>query len=186
MIRRIAAMAAAGLLFAAPAAATSWTVDGDTSRLGFAGTQVGSAFEGAFTRFDAEILFDPDDLENAAVTVVIDVASFDSGSAERDDTAMGSEWFDAETFPEARFEASAFTAAGEGAFEVTAALTIRDVTQTVVMPFSLIIDGDTARMSGELPLDRRDFDLGTGQWAGADLVGHDVTVTVDLTAVRAP
>ena len=186
MIRRMTAMAAAGLLLASPAAATPWTVDGDTSRLGFVGTQVGTPFEGAFTRFDAEILFDPDDLENAVVTVVIDVASFDSGSAERDDTAMGSEWFDSETFPEARFETSGFTATGDGAYEATASLTIRDVSQSLVLPFTLTIDGDTARMSGEVPLDRRDFDLGTGQWAGADLVGHDVTVTVDLTAVRAP
>ena len=67
-----------------------------------------------------------------------------------------------------------------------ATLTIKDQTQDVVLPFDLAIDGDTARMSGELTVDRHDFQLGTGDWAGDELVGNAVTITVDLSAVRAP
>lgn len=173
-------------LTATPAAAADWTVDGDTSTLGFAGTQAGSEFTGRFDDFAAEITFDPENLDAASVRVVIDVASFDSGDEARDETAMGADWFDAATYPEAVFDVAEVHATGDDTYEAVATLTIRDQTRDVVLPFTLTIDGDTARMSGELAVDRRDYTLGTGDWATGELVGTDVTITVDLSAVRAP
>ncbi|MCA8908990.1 MAG: YceI family protein [Rhodospirillaceae bacterium] len=183
---RPSALAAALMLIAGPAAATDWSVDGDTSSLGFIGTQAGSEFTGRFEAFTADISFDPADLEAVSVRVVIDVASFDSGSQDRDETAMDGDWFDVETYPEAVFEVTGVEATGEGAYEAAATLTIKDQTHDVVLPFTLAIDGDTARMSGELTVDRRDYTLGTGDWATGELVGTDVTITVDLSAVRVP
>ncbi|MCB9958003.1 MAG: YceI family protein [Rhodospirillaceae bacterium] len=179
-----ATLAAALALAAGPAAATDWSVDGDTSTLGFIGTQAGSEFTGRFADFTADISFDPADLEAVEVRVVIAVASFDSGSEDRDETAMDSDWFDAETYPEAVFEVTRVEATGEGTYEAAATLTIKDQTRDVVLPFTLDIDGDTARMSGELTVDRRDYTLGTGDWATGELVGTDVTITIDLSAVR--
>ena len=183
---RIAFLAAAASLFAAPALAGDWTVDGDTSALGFIGTQLGSEFTGRFDGFSADITFDPEALDASAVRVVIDIASFDTGDGERDSTAMGADWFAVETYPEAVFEVGEIRATGAQSYEAVATLTIRDQTQDVVLPFELAINGDTARMSGELTVDRHDFQLGTGDWAGDELVGGAVTITVDLSAVRAP
>jgi polyisoprenoid-binding protein YceI len=176
--------AAAILLAAAPAAAGNWQVGHEQSRLGFIGTQLGSQFEGEFEEFQADIQFHPDDLAAGEVSVVIDVSSFDTGSADRDDTAMGSEWFAVEEYPEARFEAGEFRHLGGTEFEAAGRLTMKDVTRDVVLPFTLDIEGDTAEMSGELTVDRTDYNIGTGEWTSGETVGLEVTITIDLTATR--
>lgn len=190
IVNRIAAIAfgavlALGAAAAAPAGAAEWVVDGDMSRLGFVGTQTGSRFEGAFDRFEADITFDPDNLDAGAVTVVIAVDSFATGNGQRDEIAKSAEWFNVAEYPEARFATTGFRRVGEGRYEADADLTMRGVTRPVVLPFTLEIDGDTARMHGELTVDRVDYGIGQGQWEAGDAVGREVTIVVDLTAVRA-
>jgi len=180
-----AAAAVAVVVLAVPAGAAEWTVDHDTSRIGLIGTQTGSTFEGTFERFQADIAFDPDNPEAAEVTVVIPVESFATGNSQRDQIAMSAEWFNVAEYPEARFESTDIRRTGEGTYEAGGDLTIRGVTQPVVLPFTLDIEGDTARMHGEVTVDRPDFGLGQGQWESGDVVGREVTIVVDLSAVRA-
>ncbi|WP_366657716.1 YceI family protein [Fodinicurvata sp. EGI_FJ10296] len=178
-----AALAAIGLS-TAPAAADSWTVDHDESRLGVVATQMGSEFTAAFESFRADIEFDPDALDDAHVRVVIDVASFTSDSRDRDGNVTNSEWFAAGNHPEAVFETTAFRETDQG-YEADATLRIKGVSRDVTLPFTLEIDDDRAHMQGELDLVRTAFNVGEGQWESGDTVGLDVTVTVDLVASRA-
>ena len=180
-----AAVAAATIALTAPAGAADWMVDGDSSRLGFVGTQTGGRFEGTFNRFDADIAFDPENPDAAEVSVVIPVDSFATGNSQRDELALSAEWFNAAEYREARFETTEIRRTGEGRYEADAELTIRGVTEPVVLPFTLEIEGDRARMHGEVTVDRLDFGLGRGQWESGDLVGREVTIVVDLSAVRA-
>jgi hypothetical protein len=55
----------------------------------------------------------------------------------------------------------------------------------VVLPFTLDIEGDLARMQGRLELDRRAFGIGA-QYADEATVGFAVSVDVALTARRQP
>lgn len=57
------------------------------------------------------------------------------------------------------------------------------MTIPVELPFTLDIQGDTARMTGNTTLDRRDFGMGA-TYPDESTVGFAVTVTVDLTARR--
>ncbi|NJO67791.1 MAG: YceI family protein [Rhodospirillales bacterium] len=170
----------------AAAQAPAWTIDAPQSRLSFTGTQAGSPFEGAFKTFEANVNFDPQDLEASRVVVQIDVASMDTGSSERDQTALDREWFAVEEFPQARFESTGFRALGGQAYEVNANLTIRDVTRPVTLPFTLALTGDEARAKGELSIDRTDYGVGQGQWASGNMVGREVRIGFDLLARRAP
>ena len=165
-------------------AADTWTVTHDESRLGFIGLQGGDEFTGQFGAWEAEIVFDPADLESSSVVVTIAMESADAGASQRNDLLPGSEWFDVAAHPQARFATTGFTHLGGTDYEAAAELTIRDMTHQVVLPFSLVIDGDTAEVSGELEILRTDYDVGIGQWATADPVAFEVRVTVDLTAQR--
>ena len=181
----LAASAAAALLLAsASAAAGNWQVDDEASRLGFIGQQLNMEFTGGFARFDADIDFHPDDLTASAVSVVIDVASFDTGSGDRDGTAMGADWFAVDQYPEARFEADDFRFLEDNAYEAAGRLTIKNVSREVVLPFTLDVQNGTAVMAGALTIDRVDYAVGTGQWASGDVVAREVTITIDLTADR--
>ena len=165
-------------------AADTWTVNHEESRLGFIGVQGGAEFARHFDIWEAEIAFDPADLEASSVTVTITMESADAGASQRNELLPGGEWFDIETHPQASFDTTGFTHLGGSDYEAAAELTIRDVTQSVVLPFTLEIDGDTARVAGELELMRTEYNVGIGQWASADPVAFEVRVVVDLTADR--
>ena len=171
----------------APAAlaAEAWTVRKEESRLGFTAKQQGQDFDGAFQRFEADIRFSPEDLTGSKVVVVVDITSFHTGSAQRDDNYGGADWFAIKAFPEARFETKHIGHRKDGRFEALADLTIRDKTQEIRLPFSYSVTDGVARVEGETVIDRRDFDIGLGQWASGDTIGHLVKVSVSLVADKA-
>jgi len=176
------------LLSAAPALASDWVVDPAQSHLTFTGTSQGQSFEGSFGTFTAKIMFDPAALESALVDVSIPVESISTGAPMRDDELPKPEWFDVKTFPLAHFTANKFTASAEhpGDYVADGTLTIRDVSQPLALPFTLVIEGNTAHMTSSSTLDRTVFGVGQGEWATGETVAKDVTVKVDLIATRAP
>lgn len=180
----MAACLAAALLPADAALAASWIVDKEASRLGFAGSQAGTPFEGRFASWDARIEFDPARPETGFALVTVDVASASTGNAQRDAALPQPEWFDAATTPKAVFEATTFRAKGGNAWEAVGTLSIRGLRREVALPFTLDLAGDTARAKGRLDLIRTDFGIGQGPWATGQWVALEVAATVDLVAKR--
>ena len=173
-------------LFAAPAfaAPSIWTTD-PSSKITFTGAMNGSAFTGTFKRWNAQIAFDPKALAASKVSVAIDVGSASSGDADRDQAMPTDDWFAAGKYPKATFVTQGFKDLGGGHYQAIGALSLRGVTQPVVLPFTLAISGDTAHMNGAVALNRTAFGVGQGQWKSGDTVDTQVTVTVNLTAHRA-
>ncbi len=164
-----------------------WEVNPAESTLVFTGKQMGSSFNGSFSTFAADIAFDPAMLEQSKVTVTIDVSTALTKDKERDANIQSKEWFDTATFPSARFETTAITKTGDNAYEATANLTIRDITNPVVMPFTLEFSKDDSGkekviMKGSVTLDRSKFSLGTGDWADASIIANEVPVDVLISA----
>lgn len=171
---------------AAPAAedAAGWKVDKSKSTLGFTATQTGNAFKGRFEDFDATIIFDPADLPGSSIKASVSTASAKTGDRQRDDALPGGDWFAAKDFPTAAFASSEIVATGEGRFEARGALTIRDMTRDVALPFTVAIDGSRAIADGALSLVRTDFGVGRGEFATGQWVGLEVSIEVHIEADR--
>jgi polyisoprenoid-binding protein YceI len=183
---RFASLAFVAVLFGNPAQAAIWNVDHAHSKLGFAVQWSGQPFIAMFQKWNAQIEFDPADLAHAKADVTIDMASAVSGEADLDLNLPGAQGFDVEHFPQARFVTRSFRSLGKDRYEAVADLTIRGVTKTVMLPFTLNIQGDRAHMKGQATVMRTDFSVGSGDmWEGETPVAHAVKVTVDLTAVKA-
>jgi polyisoprenoid-binding protein YceI len=175
------------LLAGAPAAVAApphWTVD-PTSKLQFQGRLNGDAFTGTFRHWSADIVFDPKALAASKAVVTVDVASAVTGNADSDQALPGNDWFAAQRFPKAVFTTTAIKDLGGGRYQASGDLAIKGVHKPVVLPFTLAIAGDTARMSGQLVLNRTAFGIGQGQWSTPDVVDTKVAVIVQLTAHRA-
>jgi polyisoprenoid-binding protein YceI len=175
------------LLASAPAAAAApshWTVD-PTSKLQFQGRMNGDAFTGTFRRWSADIIFDPKALGASRAIVTVDVTLAATGDADRDQALPSNDWFAVQRFPKAVFTTSAIKDLGGGRYQASGDLAIKGVHKPVVLPFTLAIAGDTARMNGQLVLNRTAFGIGQGQWSTADVVDTKVAVIVQLTAHRA-
>ena len=171
---------------AAPAAASpgAWVVDKDASKLSFTATQTGKSFEGEFETFNADIIFDPADLANASLSVTVDTASAETGDRQRDTALPGSDWFKTSEFPSATFASDEIVETGEGAYEARGALTIRDVTRDLVLPFTLSINGDAAHAEGAVTLVRTDYGVGQGEFSTDEWVGLEVGVSFVIEATK--
>ncbi|MEM9439347.1 MAG: YceI family protein [Pseudomonadota bacterium] len=171
--------------------ADAWIV-GEASELGFVALQQGAEVRGRFDRFNAVIVFDPDDLENSRIDVNIDVVSINTGQDSRDDTLKSASFFETATWPTAAFKSGTITASGDGRYVAAGTLTIRDVTKDVILPFTLAIEerqGESntmvAEAKGDLPILRLDYGVGQGDWASTGTVADEVVITIDIKASKA-
>jgi cytochrome b561/polyisoprenoid-binding protein YceI len=160
--------------------AGNWQVSEGT--LGFSVKQLGSDVSGTFAAWTADITFDPvtTDGKHGDVTVVIDMASLTLGSVT--DQAKGPDFFDVANHPQATFTATILPA-GEGSYVADGTLDLRGVTAPLQLPFSLVLNGDTATMTGLATIDRRTFGMGAS-YADESSVGFNAAVTVNLTAAK--
>lgn len=183
ILRRIAALAAAGLALAPQfAAAAKWTVRPKESSISLVVSFEGVPVNAKFGTWNADIDFDPADLAHSKAVVHIGTGSFDSQSDERDEVVKEEDWFDVMKFPQASFVTKSISATGAGRYEATADLTIRGVSREVRLPFTLAIDGAVAHMDGNVNLQRGDFGIGQGEWKATDHVGAAVAVQVHVVA----
>lgn len=161
-----------------------WIVDRSASALTFTGTEKGRAFTGAFTDFDVDIEFDPDNLEDARVRVRVNTAAASTGEPLRDSTMPGGEWFDVKAHPEAEFEARGFRRTESG-YEADGMLEIKSIERPVTIAFTLDLNGDSATARGGADLVRTDYGLGEGsQWLDDEGVALEVRVDFVIVANR--
>jgi polyisoprenoid-binding protein YceI len=184
MTLRSLALAAAMLAGASVSAkAATWTIDTAKSRLGFAGSENGSAFTGSFGKFSGTIVFDPADPAAGHADVTMATASATTGDQQKDGALPDSDWFAVDKYPEAHFVATGFKATGSG-YEALGTLTIRGVAKPVILPFTLVLAGGTAKAEGTLPIIRTDFGVGQGAWSTAQYVALQVEVSFKILAEK--
>lgn len=164
------------LAWATPALAATWQVDPAHSTLTFTNTYQNVEYSGRFTRFDAKIAYDPDDLARAKFDVGVDITSLDTRNSERDHAALGAAFFDAAKFPRAYFVTTTFHKPGDGRIIADGELKLRGVIKPVALGVTFTPHGDTATLDVTAQLKRLDFGIGTGQWADPTMIGNDVTV----------
>lgn len=171
--------------YARAAPAPAWSVDKAASSVRFGSSFNGAAFFGTFRRWDANIRFDPKNLAGSAVMANIDVASATTGDADRDQALPTATFLAAAKFPRAVFAAHAFKDLGGGRYEALGTLTLRGVSKPLTLPFSLVITGGSARMTGRLSLNRLAFGVGQDEWKATTVIPASVSVTIAVTARRA-
>lgn len=169
------------------APAQKWIVDPQDSSIDFTFVQYGKEISGRFDSWTADINFDPQALDQSAVTVAIDISSIDTGAKDRNEQARGQEWFAVTEYPQAVFESTSFSELETNRFAVEGTLTLRGVKKEVSFPFSLEIakDGDgskSALVQAELDLERLAFGVGQNQWESTDAIGNEVTVNIRIHA----
>lgn len=166
-------------------AAGDWQLDPAASRLEFQAAYEGTPAPGAFRRFDVRLAFDPARPVDGKLQVRVPLASFDMGSAEINEAVRAPEWLDLAQFMQAEFTSNDIRAAGEGRYVARGVLRLKGVERELAVPFRWQPEGAGARMSGNVTLDRRAFNVGTGEWAAGDTIGREVRLRFDVHLVPA-
>lgn len=116
----------------------AYTLDKDHAALLFKINHLGfSTFIGRFGDFDASLDFDPENIENSSLEVIVNTASIDVNLPEFEEELRGSSWFDVENFPQAVFRTTSFVeAVDEDTFVFAGDLTLLGNTA----PLTLVVN----------------------------------------------
>jgi polyisoprenoid-binding protein YceI len=174
------------LAFVVPALARTWSVDAAHSNLAFTNTYQNVEYTGQFRRFSAVIDYDPNDLAHAKFDVSVDIASLDTQNSERDQTALGADFFDTAKFPKAHFVTTAFHQTADGKVIADGVLTLRGISKPIALTVSFKPDGGSATLDVIAQVKRLDFGIGTGQWADPSMIGNGVAVHGHLSLKPRP
>lgn len=157
-----------------------WNIIPQESQIIFMARWDTSDVEGKFKYFEGDIHFDENDLENSKALISIDMSSFNTGYAERDDEIAGNYWFDTESFKTARFETKSIVKTETG-YEALGSLTIKGETKDITLPFTLTPREDGGlQMRSKIILHRLDFNIGLGSWKQTNVIKDEVAVKIDL------
>ena len=168
--------------------AGTWNVDASHSELGFVARHLMvTKVRGQFKEFEGTVKVG-DDLASSQVTAVVQLASVDTGSADRDNHLRSADFFDVENNPTMSFTS---TDVSEGA--LTGDLTIKGVTRPVTFDLDfngLATDpwGNTkAGFEASTEINRKDFGL---EWnvaleGGGVLVSEKIKIHLDIQLVKA-
>ena len=186
----LAALVPATLVGPALAADTSspveWTIDPTHTQVGFSVPHmVVSEVDGQFKQFAGKVLLDEKDLTKSKVELTVQVASIDTGVADRDEHLRSGDFFDAGKHPTITFKSTKITKAGKG-FKVTGDMSIRGVTKSITLdatlseavtsPWGKQVRG--AKLTGKL--NRLDFGVSWNKALdkGGIAVGNEVSIVV--------
>ncbi|TAK36610.1 MAG: polyisoprenoid-binding protein [Saprospiraceae bacterium] len=167
-----------------------WSVDKAHSAITFNVTHLFTPVEGRFQKFEDNFFFDPENLQESKASFTIDVASVNTQETKRDNHLQSADWFDAQKFPSIKFASTRFEKKGDNSYVAYGKLTIKDVTKDVALPFKVLGIADHPMMKGakamsiqsEIALNRNDYGVGAGSWAGTMVVGDNVNVKIVLEA----
>jgi polyisoprenoid-binding protein YceI len=176
---------ALGLLASARAAVETYVADPAHSSVNFTIRHVFSDVPGQFTKFNATINVDRDNLENSSAEATIEIGSVSTAQPKRDADLQTPNYFDAAKFPTMTFKSKSWKKAGAETYNVTGDLTIKGVTKEVVLKVTSLGFGPGMRpgtmVSGwkaTTTLHRDDF----GVSAAPKILGADVDVTINIEA----
>lgn len=149
---------------------------------------------GHFSGITGVLTSDDQDVTKSQVEASIPAASINTREPDRDTHLKSADFLDVEKFPTLTFASTNITRTGEGELEVEGDLTIHGVKRRVVFA----VEGPTPPgkdpwgntrigWTATTKINRKDFGL---NWnaaleTGGILVGDDVTLTLDVEAVKA-
>lgn len=170
----------------AQAVVKGWAVDHEQSTLGFSFTFTGNDVVGEVAKWSADILFDPDMLEEASALVTIDMASIMLADRTLQAQAGGGDGFDLANHATATYETNTITRNDDGTYIADGTLTVRGMSASVPLTFTFNEQDGVANVQGNAELSRLDFGIGAVGAADEAWLLYGVDVNFDLTASRAP
>lgn len=168
-----------------------WVIDPSHTKVGFSVRHFGiSETDGFFRNYTAIVTSEKEDFSDLAVNVTVQIDSIDTNDIQRDAHLKADDFFNAEKFPEMKFESTKLEMTStENEYKIHGNLTIRDITKPVVfdLEYAGIVPkdpyGNTKAgffITGNI--NRQDFGLafnvllGTGNLAVSDKVKINIPV----------
>lgn len=169
------------------AVAAKFALDKAHSNVKFTVTHmVVSEVDGSFKNFDGTVESSKPDFSDAVVSFTVDVASVDTDNENRDKHLKSDDFFNAEQFPQMKFQSTSMKPLGNNKYQLNGNLTIRDITKPVT--FDVTYGGSVNTPKGakvgfkaNTTINRFDYNL---KWdrateAGSLVVAKEVAIKIN-------
>lgn len=173
-MKRLILIATIFVLFSSFIGFQSWQpVEGSVAHFKIRGL-FGMYVKGTLGDMKAEIDFDEKAPERASISASVSAATIKTGIKKRDAHLRSDDFLDAEKYPLITFKSSSVSRNGE-AYLAKGTLTIKDVSDTISIPFTVETVGNNRLFRGAFAIDRTHYHV------GKKMIGMGKTVKVDLT-----
>jgi len=174
------------------AKAPQWEVDPAHTAIYFSVNHIYSATRGYFEDFKGTVVFAPDDLAGSRFDFEVDVKSINTGNSKRDSHLNSGDFFDSGKYPKMTFKSTAVKHVKDNQYVVEGRMTVKDVTQSVSVPFTLLGVSDhpfdkkseVAGFEAKMTIDRLAYHVGGGKFYDMGVVGKDVDVLITMEVTR--
>ncbi|MEU9098720.1 YceI family protein [Streptomyces sp. NPDC048361] len=171
----------------------TYTIDPAHSSIGFTVRHaMVTNVRGSFTDHEGTLTLDGTNPAASAATIVVKIASVDTGMADRDAHLRSPDFFDAEQFPLMSFRSTEARALGGDTYRLVGDLTIKDVTR----PLSIDLEfqgsatdpygNQRVGFEGSAEILRSDWGLtwNAALETGGVMVSDKVKLTFDISAIK--
>lgn len=170
-----------------------WEIDSSHSGIHFSVRHMVIAkVRGQFSRWSGSIAVEDGDLARAAVNVVIDASSIDTGVADRDTHLKSTDFLDVAKYPEITFKSKRVEKQSDEKLRAIGDLTIHGVTREVTLDVEYAgrtkdpWGNERAGFAAKAAVERKEFGLSWNQVleAGGVMVGDRIDIEIEVEAVK--
>jgi polyisoprenoid-binding protein YceI len=170
-----------------------YTLDGAHTRIGFVARHaMVTKVRGSFQEFVGTANLDFADPTKSTAQLTVQVASIDTGQAQRDEHLRTNDFFDAPAFPEITFTSTGVEARGTDEFRLNGDLTIKGITKPVSVDFEYTgaakdpFGNVRAGFEGKTVINRTDWgvNFNAALETGGLLVSEKITLEFDVSAIK--
>ena len=171
----------------------TWNLDPAHTRIGFVTRHaMVTKVRGNFNDFSGTAVVG-ENLADSTVEVKIVANSVDTRNEQRDEHLRSGDFFGSEEHPEIIFRSTSVRETGPNSFEITGDLTIKDVTQSLTIPFTYEgvatdpFGNQRAGFEGSVVVNRKDFGItwNAALETGGVLVSEKGTLEFEVSAIKA-
>ncbi|MDQ1008112.1 polyisoprenoid-binding protein YceI [Streptomyces sp. V4I23] len=170
-----------------------YTIDPAHSSIGFTVRHaMVTNVRGSFGSHQGTLSLDGTDPSRSSAVIDVDIASIDTGIADRDGHLRSGDFFDAENFPRMSFRSTGAEQVDGDRYRITGDLTIKDVTRPLSIDLEFqgsatdVYGNERVGFEGSTEILRSDWGLtwNAALEAGGVMVSDKVKLTFDISAIK--
>ena len=148
-----------------------------SSKITFKIKNAGITVDGSFSDLQADINFDPKNLEKSVLKASVGVASINTGIKKRDKDLRMRKYFHEEKYPRIKMASRKIKHLEKDKYQGTFDLTIKGVTKQIEIPFTYTAKDNSGKFTAEFQVNRRDFEVGSKSL----ILSDEATVFIEVT-----
>lgn len=158
--------------------AQAWQLNREQSHINFNIKNAGFNVDGEFGEFDAKVNFNKEDPEKSSFYGNIKVASINTDNSMRDRDLKKEKYFDVAKYPSITFQSTRISRKKNNLITVTGPLTIKGTKKEVSFDVQYTEGSNGTVFVFSLPLNRRDFGVGSSSWILSDDLSANLRITM--------